>query len=392
MFTVEKKTALQPLAELTGKWVECSPKTVYGFSAVGYFFGRDIHKATGAPVGMIHSSWGGTPAQAWTSLSGLEKDQELHGYVETVKSRMANFEKNSAEYPPQLADYEVKFKQWNEEVGKAYNVTLNAWLAENEKNKAEGKPLSPQPKLSMPRPVEPVPPDGGHVNPATLYNGMIAPVIPYAIKGVIWYQGEGNSGKSLEYRTLFPRMMADWREKWGQGEFPFLFVQIAPFYRMAPEIREAQLLSWKKTPHTAMVVTTDVGNAINIHPTQKEPVGGRLALAARVLAYGEKMEYSGPVFDTLKIEQNRAVLSFQHIGSGLLAKDGNLKGFTIAGADQKFIEAKAEIKGDTVVVSSEQVPAPVAVRYGWANVPNVNLYNKEGLPASPFRTDTESVK
>jgi sialate O-acetylesterase len=218
---------------------------------------------------------------------------------------------------------------------------------------------------------------------------MIAPLIPYAIKGVIWYQGEGNAGKWREYRTLFPRMIADWREQWGQGEFPFLFVQIAPNVQMLPEIRESQLLTSEKTPNTAMAVITDVGKADDIHPTQKEPVGARLALAARALAYGEKIEYSGPVFDGLKIEESHAVLSFKHVGGGLLAKDGDLKGFTIAGADKKFLPAKAEIRGDTVIVSADQVPQPVAVRYGWSNVPDVNLYNKEGLPASPFRTDTD---
>ena len=221
---------------------------------------------------------------------------------------------------------------------------------------------------------------------------MIAPIIPYAIKGTIWYQGEANTKKSAEYRTLFPRMIADWREKWAQGEFPFLFVQIAPHMHMFPELREAQLLTWKKTPGTAMAVTTDVGHAQDIHPRQKEPVGARLALAARALAYGEKIEYSGPEFDSMKVDQNRVILTFKHLGTGLMAKDGELKGFTIAGADKKFVDAKAEISGDTVVVTSDQVPAPIAVRYGWSNVPDVNLYNKEELPASPFRTDTESTK
>ena len=235
----------------------------------------------------------------------------------------------------------------------------------------------------------PLSPDGYPNNPTVLFNGMIAPLVPYAIKGVIWYQGEGNAGQSQEYRTLFPRLIADWREKWGQGDFPFLFVQVAPFQNLPPGIREAQLLSWQKTPNTAMVVTTDVGDATDIHPRQKEPVGARLALAARALAYGEKIEYSGPVFDALNIDGGRAVLRFKHLGSGLLAKDGELKGFTIAGADKTFVAAKADIQGDTVVVSSAEVRTPVAVRYGWANVPDVNLFNKEGLPASPFRTDAD---
>lgn len=391
-FRVTRKAALQPLEEVTGQWVECSPNTVESFSAVAYFFGRDIHKATGFPVGLIESMWGQTGAQSWTSCSGLEKDQELHGYVETLKTLVNNSDQANQKYPQELADYEANLKQWKESVGNPYEQALKTWAAENEINKTAGNPLTPKPKLSAPKPQPPRVPDGGEQTPSSLYNGMIAPIIPYAIKGTIWYQGEANAGKPAEYKTLFPRMIADWREKWAQGEFPFLFVQIAPHVHMGPELREAQLLTWKKTPGTAMAVTTDVGQADDIHPRQKEPVGARLALAARALAYGEKIEYSGPEFDSMKVDQNQVILSFKHLGTGLMAKDGVLKGFTIAGADQKFVDAKAEISGDTVVVTSDQVPAPLAVRYGWSNVPDVNLYNKEGLPASPFRTDTESAK
>jgi sialate O-acetylesterase len=338
-------------------------------------------------VGLIHSSYGATYAQAWTSLDGLEKEPMLHRYAEQVKKLAANYERASATYPGELADYKEKLKQWEKEVGVAYNETLKAWTAENQKLKLEGKPAIPKPKPAQPRPVEPISPEGPPNTPTALFNAMIAPLMPYAIKGVIWYQGENNAGNSPEYRTLFPRLIADWREKWGQGDFPFLFVQIAPFNNLPPEIREAQLLTWQKTPNTAMAVITDVGDATDLHPRQKEPVGARLALAARAIAYDEKIEYSGPVFDSLKINGDRAVLSFKHLGSGLLAKEGDLKGFMIAGANKKFVAAKAEIQGDTVVVSSEQVKVPVVVRYGWENVPDVNLFNKEGLPASPFRTD-----
>jgi len=400
-FYVNNGGALTPQTELQkGEWVECSPATVGGFSAVGYFFGRDIHKATGAPVGMIHSSVGGTPAQAWTSLAGLEKDPELHGYVEAVRKMEADRDAAAAKYPQELAAFPAKLKEWEETVEKPYQQALKDWKSETEKSKAAGKPLPPMPKPATPKPWPPALP--GLVNaragfPATLFNGKIAPLIPYAIKGVIWYQGESNSGAGKEYRTLFLRMISDWREKWGEGDFPFLFVQIAPCNRMMPELREAQFLTWKKTPNTAMAVTTDVGEANDIHPKQKEPVGARLALAARALAYGEKIEYSGPEYDSFKVDQNRVVLSFKHVGGGLVAKDGPLKGFTIAGPPPPpsrgavhpsiFVPAKAEIKGDTVVVSSDQVPLPVAVRYGWTDVPDGNLWNKEGLPASPFRTD-----
>ena len=265
------------------------------------------------------------------------------------------------------------------------NKIKTQYEADVAKALAERKPKPSGPRLKLA-------PKLNHRRPCALYNGMIAPLQPYAIQGAIWYQGENNNGEAKLYQTLFPAMIENWRATWKQGVFPFLFVQIAPHQNMTPEIREAQFLTWQKTPNTAMTVITDLGNAADIHPTQKEPVGDRLALAARALAYGETLEYSGPMFDAMKIQQDKAVLSFKHIGSGLTAKDGNLKGFTIAGADHNFVEAKAEIKDVAVVVSSENVKAPAAVRYGWANVPNVNLYNNEGLPASPFRTDTESAK
>jgi sialate O-acetylesterase len=217
---------------------------------------------------------------------------------------------------------------------------------------------------------------------------MIAPLQPYAIRGVIWYQGESNAPRAEAYRSLFPALIADWRKQWGQGDFPFLFVQLAPHYSLPPEIRDAQLHAWRVASNTAMVVTTDIGDANDIHPPHKAPVGARLALAARVLAYGENIEYSGPRFTSLSVEGARAVLHFDHLGGGLVAKDGPLRGFTTSGDGKTFAPAKAEIVGDTITVSAEEVANPVAVRYGWANVPDVNLFNAAGLPASPFRADT----
>jgi sialate O-acetylesterase len=218
---------------------------------------------------------------------------------------------------------------------------------------------------------------------------MINPLIPYAMRGVIWYQGESNGSRAKEYRDLFPAMIADWRALWGEGNFPFLYVQVAPFKNMGPEIREAQFLTLSKTTNTAMAVITDHGDANDIHPIEKQPVGARLALAARALAYGEGIEYAGPLFKSFKILDGKVMISFTHVGMGLVVKDGPLKGFVIAGADKKFVPARAEILGDMVVVSSPEVPVPTAVRYGWANVPDVNLFNIAGLPASPFRTDIE---
>ena len=216
---------------------------------------------------------------------------------------------------------------------------------------------------------------------------MVNPIVPYAIKGTIWYQGESNANRARLYRTLFPVMIADWREKWNQGNFPFLFVQIAPYRDQPAEIREAQLLTLTKSENTAMTVITDFGNANDIHPNQKEPVGHRLSLAARALAYGEKIEYSGPLYQSKVIESDTIILSFTHVAGGLVAKDGDLKGFTIAAADGKFVPAKAVIEGTTVRVSAPDVKAPQAVRFGWKNVPDLNLFNTDGLPASPFRTD-----
>lgn len=246
-----------------------------------------------------------------------------------------------------------------------------------------------QPSLFSHRaPPPPVDVSASSSAPTVLYNGMIAPLQPYAIRGVIWYQGEANAGQARLYRRIFPNLVADWRRTWGQGDFPFLYVQIAPFNGMPPEIREAQRLSLAKIPNSAMAVTIDVGDANDIHPTDKKPVGERLALAARALAYGEKLEYSGPRFESLHIDGRRAVLKFSHLGGGLVAPGGELKGFTIAGADKAFHPARATIAGDTVEVSAAGVSAPTAVRYAWASVPEGNLYNQAGLPASPFATDS----
>ncbi len=229
-----------------------------------------------------------------------------------------------------------------------------------------------------------------------LYNGMIKPLVPFAIRGAIWYQGESNAGRAYQYRTLFPAMIKNWRDDWKQGDFPFLFVQLAPYMKIETEpkestwaeLREAQLMTSQNVPHTAQVVITDLGDEKDIHPKDKDPVGLRLALCALALAHKEPVVYSGPVYADMKVEDKKVVLGFKHLGGGLVVKGDKLTGFTIAGKDRKFVNAEAVIAGDKVVVSSPAVAEPVAVRYGWANYPVVNLYNREGLPATPFRTDT----
>ena len=217
---------------------------------------------------------------------------------------------------------------------------------------------------------------------------MIAPLIPYRIKGAIWYQGESNAGRSYQYRTLFPAMIKNWRDDWKQGDFPFYFVQIAPYKGQIPEIREAQLITLKNTANTGMVVTTDIGNPNNIHPKNKQDVGKRLALWAMAKTYGQAdIVYSGPIYKCMKVEGDKIRIMFDHIGGGLVAKDGPLTYFTIATKDGDFVPATAVIDGDDILVSSKDIKDPAAVRFGWENSAEPNLFNKEGLPASPFRTD-----
>ncbi|HVS34452.1 MAG TPA: sialate O-acetylesterase [Gemmataceae bacterium] len=328
LFTVPHKIAADPTTDLSSKWVECGPDTVGGFSGVAYYFGRDLQKALNVPVGLIESNWGGTVAEAWTPRANLEGNPDLKGLVPA----------------------EIKID----------NQKLN--------------------------------PNQGTV----LFNGMINPLLPFAIKGVIWYQGESNAGRAYQYRTLFPTMIQAWREQWKNPDMPFLFVQLAP-YGANPkepgdsawaELREAQLMTSEKVKNTDEAVITDVGDEKDIHPKRKEPVGGRLALAALAIAYNEKVVHDGPIYDSVKFDGNKAILSFKSVGKGLEAKDGPLTGFIVCGEDKKFHDAKAEIQGDTVVVTCDQVDKPVAVRYGWTNTPVVNLFNKDGLPASPFRTDS----
>ena len=359
-FAVDRTPSDTPKKETGGHWDVCSPQTAAQFTAVGYFFARDLQPKLNVAVGIIHSSWGGTPAEAWMRHEFLAAE-----FPDVIAAQ----EKAVADYDVALVKYEAEKP-----------LLLKTWEEASAAAKAAGKPEPHKP--SSPRN-----PSTTQYSPSALYQGMIVPLQPYAFRGVIWYQGEANAGRSEAYRTLFPALIRDWRAQWGQGNFPFLFVQIAPYNYQPAEIRDAQLHAWRVTSNTAMVVTTDVGDAEDIHPTRKAPVGARLALAARAVAYGEKIEYSGPLYNRLKIVGRKAVLTFTHLGGGLVAKDGPLRGFTISADGKTFVPAQAEIVGDTVTVHAEGVTAPAAVRYGWANVPDVNLFNAAGLPSSPFRTD-----
>jgi sialate O-acetylesterase len=500
-FGVAQEKSLTRLASVKGRWDVCAPDAVKDFTAVGYFFGRDLYRARHVPIGIIHASWGGTPAEAWTSESGLSPLPDFADVSEQLKVLMADPQAARRQFEARLEtwfvandagsraeqswrDPALDASSWKtmtlptfwEDAGEpdlngvvwfrrtfdvppgaagapaelqlgmvddvdttwVNGVKVGATIGYNQVRRypvpagvlkpgrnvvavrvldtgggggiwgtaglqlvlKDRAPALPPIVLSGPWRYRigmnlndgPWPPSGviGDTStPTILYNAMIAPLLPYAIRGVIWYQGEANVRREQQYRSLFPALIADWRQAWHQ-DLPFLFVQIAPHHEMTPELRDAQLWAWQRTPRTAMVVTMDCGDAKDIHPTHKQPVGARLALAARALAYGEHIEYSGPVFQAMKVNDAKAALRFTHLAGGLVAKGGPLKGFTIAGSDNVFHPAQAEIHGKTVVVTSDAVAQPVAVRYGWANVPDGNLFNKADLPASPFRTDAEA--
>lgn len=363
MFTVAKKASTEPLQDCVGKWEVCTPETAPRFSAVGYFFARHVHQTIKQPVGIIHSSWGGTPAEFWVPTPILARDQDFEPI-------MKGWEKTVENYPKAKAAFEAALAKWREDEKAA---------------KAAGMPVPQAPRA----------PRGGDAfgSPGCLYNGMIEPIADYTIRGAIWYQGEANAGNAQLYKKLFPTMIKSWRAMWG-NEFPFLFVQLANFMARNPEpsdtgwarLREAQLETLE-LPRTGMAVAIDIGEEKDIHPKNKQEVGRRLALIAEATVYYVDQEFSGPIFTGGQAEDGKYRLSFRN-ADGLKPSEGDkLKGFAIAGADRKFVWADAIVEGDHVLVSSPQVPAPVAVRYGWADNPEVNLVNATGLPASPFRTD-----
>ncbi len=507
----DRNCSTQPLSDLKvskGGWQVCSPATIAGFSSTAYFFGRNLHQNMNrVPIGLIHASWGGTIAEAWTSGESLEM---MPDFKEAVQQISSNTNQQSE------AEYQEKLKQWNEQFNAADNGLKNnipAWadphwndddwatmklpgvweqqkgltnldgivwfryrfdvpasminkdleltlskIDDNDITYFNGTPIGATQGASLARkytvpahlvkngqavlsirvtdtggnggvygedknmtlrtqadstnvislannwkykisvdmsqlPPAPVSPNNPN-RPTVLYHAMIHPIVPYAIKGAIWYQGESNAGRAYQYRELFPLMIQDWRKQW-RSDFPFYFVQLANYMERQPdpqesdwaELREAQL----RTLHlknTGMAVTIDIGDANDIHPKNKQEVGNRLALAARAKTYGENIAYSGPVYKTYSIENSRIRISFDQTNNGLKTKDNQpLKGFSIAGPDHQFHWADAVIEGDQVVISSPAVSFPIAVRYAWGNNPECNLVNGAGLPASPFRTD-----
>jgi len=504
LFTVEKATDDQPQDDVTGTWLVCSPRTVPDFSAVGYLFGKNLYDHGIRPLGLIDTTWGGTPAEAWTSYPTLRSDPAFAPILardvdtDTIKAQLARtygadlltdernpdvvFSDQSA-LQQGWADPDTDMTEWKTmdlpvlwesaglnldgvvwfrrevvlpetwagrdlvlrlsaiddydltyfngtQVGRTYSDTPSAWLKPRvytvpgnlvkagrntvavrvldmqggggiyqAASPMDVAPAGAKTPISLTGPwhyrIEKIMALGsGEQNmPARLFNAMVAPLVPYTIKGVVWYQGESNADRAYQYRKLFPAMIEDWRRAWGGNDFPFYFVQLANYMQRKPnpgdsawaELREAQQMALS-LPNTGMAVIIDAGDANDIHPRDKQTVGRRLALIARARDYGEPVEYSGPVYKSMTIEDNRIRLRFDHVDTGLRA-DGALRGFAIAGADKNFVWAHAVIEDHTVVVSSDAVAQPVAVRYAWADNPDCNLYNGAGLPASPFRTD-----
>ena len=500
-FIVPEKRALRPQRQIEGRWERCSPETAVNFSAVGYFFGRDLRMATGMPIGLIGSYCGASSAQAWMSLAALQQAPSFNNYLAEYHQIVRDFFKNQETYAQRKNDYEQELASWKEEVETPYQAELTVWKSKCKEacSKLWAQPLKPDPLV--PKPIPPLPPDGGVTAPTMLFNAMIAPLIPYAITGVIWYQGEANENKNLplqstdaancgvasvlassssnslaparlaptglpsafdpaaatphvcndtlsrcapkapgtslasatlkassnippafEYRRLFQRLIRSWRAAWGQGPFPFYFVSLAGFRKSTLDpvemfideegnlspgwawVREGQSMALA-LPETEMVVATDLGNPNDIHPKDKLDIGRRLALLARKNLYAQQLVASGPTYRSMKKEEHKIRLAFDNVGKGLTVAappwryDGSivvphlLQGFAIAGEDRHWYDAVAVIEGaDRVVVSSEFVLNPTAVRYNWKDNPTGNLYNKEGLPAAPFRTDLDQPK
>jgi sialate O-acetylesterase len=361
-------------------WLEAAPDTVGASSAVAYWFGKDLQKSTGVPIGLIRSAKGGSPIEAWMPKEVLLASdggrEVLDKYLEALKV-----------FPEKNAVYQTELKEWQEKT----------------------KSATPEEKKASKRPTPPYgPTDPNH--PCGLFYGSVSPYAPLAIKGVIWYQGESNAcspmDKAVNYHSLFTGLIKSWRKEWGQENLPFLFVELAPFRLMSPtpedsvwsRVRDAQFKALS-LPNTGMAVILDAGNESDIHPKDKKPVGERLAQWAKAKVYGMDVVPSGPLYEKMEVKGNKIVITFNNAGKGLEARDltliGNhqlskdkLQGFAICGDDKKFVWAEAAITApNQVTLSSSEVKAPVAARYAWSSFPLCNLFNKDGFPAAAFRTD-----
>jgi sialate O-acetylesterase len=375
VFDVDYTPSNSVKSDVIGKWEVCSPKTVGHFSAVSYFFAREIYTKLNIPVGMVTSAFGASTAETWMSKEALEAHPRLKSLLDAYTQKWDKF----------TADSAATMAKYRDDVAKSKGDLAAAQAAAGDVTAKKPKaPKNPDPELDQ------------H-NPYVCYNGMIFPVVPYAIKGALWYQGESNGPSATVYREIMETLIADWRTRWGQGNFPFLYVQLANYGKPMTEpvkhealmtVREAQVQNLS-IPNTGMAVAIENAgdNPTNIHPKNKQAIGYRLGLIARARVYCEKVEYSGPMYKNYKVKNNTIVLSFDHVGKGLVAKDGKLTGFAICGEDKKWVFADAAIVGKTVVVSSKDVEKPIAVRYCWGVNPPASLSNKDGLWTPNFRTD-----
>jgi sialate O-acetylesterase len=365
LFKVPMRPAGEPANDVNASWNACTPKTVPSFSAVGYFFGRDLHEQLDVPVGLIDSSWGGTRIEPWTPPAGFREVPKLASIVEGIEKAKVDYAASKAAALPRYSE----------------------WLQIAQKAKSNKEPIPSPPEW-------PVNPLANNYAPTGLYNGMIHPLVPFSIRGALWYQGESNNGEGMLYFEKMKALIEGWRSVWHEGDFPFLYVQLAPYHygngnpTALPHIWEAQTAALA-LPDTGMAVTNDIGDPKDIHPKDKQAVGKRLALWALAKTYGKQIVYSGPLYKSMSIDGSKIRVKFEHVGGGLVARNGKpLDWFTIAGDDKKFVDAVAIIDGDSVVVSSPKVPKPVAVRFAFNQIAEPNLQNVEGLPASAFRTDT----
>jgi sialate O-acetylesterase len=371
LISVPQVGTQEPQQDFKGAWVACTPETVGNFSAVGFFYGRVLHKVLDVPVGLINNAWGGSAAEAWVRRDVLEKDPRFKGLMESWVVREEN-----------LARPAVK---------EAYDKQLAEWKAKADAAKAAKQPFTTRP------PVSPQSVLTGNSRPGNIYNGVLLPTIGYGIKGAIWYQGESNAGRAYEYGYLFPLMIQHWRSEWQQGDFPFYWVQLADFKAEKPEpgdsdwaeLRESQTKTISAIKNGGQAVIIDLGEANDIHPKNKKDVAERLARWALAKDYGMQIPYRSPEYKSVEIQGNKAIVTIDTFGSNLRTIDvSEVYGFAICGEDKKWQWAAAKIlPGNKVEVSSPAVAKPVAVRYAWADNPVCNLFSTDGLPVTPFRTD-----
>jgi sialate O-acetylesterase len=370
LITVNTQGSQTPVEDFSNRWEVCSPKSVGEFSAVGYYFGRELEQHLDVPIGLIDNSWGGSACEAWIRRDRME---------------------GNPMFQPQLDQWDEKLKDYDEAKAKTdFDKRLAEWNDKAKAAEAEGKPEPP----GKPWWADPA---KGQLRPSNLYHSRLKPIMPYAIRGVIWYQGETNAGRAYQYRDMFPLMIAGWREDWAQGDFPFYWVQLADYMAEKPEpsesgwaeLREAQTMALDRVPHSGQAVIINLGDGADIHPRDKEDVGLRLSRLALVHDYDKKLVCDSPRYDSMEKQGDKIVVKFKDVGGGLkVLDDKTIHGFAIAGDDKKWVWADAKLVGnDKVEVHSDAVSDPVAVRFAWADNPVCNLYNTTGLPATPFRTD-----